>query len=94
MKRVKSLVFFLLAVCAVFTLINSSAYGQAESSDGWEFSVAPYAWIAGVTGHQTIGDNETSNENDLLDVLDFAFMLNFEARKNKWSLFSDINYVD
>ncbi len=49
---------------------------------------------AGITGNQTIGDKGTSNENDLLDVLDFAFMINFQAQKNKWTLFSDINYVD
>ncbi len=34
--------FVVLAFCVS---VNTSAYGQTESSDGWEFMIAPYAWI-------------------------------------------------
>lgn len=88
---------FSILVFAAVTIICLPVVAQGGGSGDWEFMIAPYAWIAGVNADQTVRGTNVSTEKDfpdILDSLDFAAMLHFEARKNKWALFSDIIYLD
>lgn len=69
----------------------------AGSSDKWHFQIAPYIFLAGLSGE--IGVNNLSTDvdasaGDILDALDFGFMGAFEARKNKFSIMADIIYAN
>jgi hypothetical protein len=89
-------IFVIAALC--FTVIDvSPVLAQTESSasqDQWQFSGAFYLWGADLGG-QTIGGSEVEVDfSDLFDNLEMAFMGAFSARKNKWSLYTDIIYMD
>lgn len=66
------------------------------SSDEWQFMVAPYLWLAGMSGTVGVGDITTDidpSASDLLDALNFGFMGTFEARKNRFMLITDLMYI-
>jgi hypothetical protein len=86
--------FVILVFCMP---VNTLAFEQAESSGGWEMSLTPYAWLAGINGDSTVKGRKSSTDADFPDIfanLDFAGMLHFEARKIKWTLFADAVYLD
>ena len=70
---------------------------QAASSDEWKFQVAPYLFLVGASGD--IGVNGLTTEvdasaGDILDTLNFGFMGAFEARKNRFSILTDLMYAN
>jgi hypothetical protein len=63
---------------------------------GWEFSVAPYFFLASLDG--TVGvvgqrAEVSASFRDLFRNLDFAMMGQFEARKGNWSILADAMYM-
>jgi opacity protein-like surface antigen len=63
---------------------------------GWEFTVTPYFWGAGMDGDATIKGVESSVDlsfGDILEDLDFGAMAHLEARNGKWGFFLDPSYV-
>src|SRR5215510_8860498 len=91
MKR--ALVAALLAVA-----IPTGAYAE----EGWKFSLTPYIWLPNINGtlkYATPPDGGGRPEvdtgpNNYLENLSFALMLAGEARKDKWSIFTDLIYLD
>jgi hypothetical protein len=74
----------------------ASSRAQAASSDKWQFMVAPYLWLAGLSGTVGVGDLTTDidpSASDLLNALNFGFMGIFEARKNRFMLVTDLMYI-
>lgn len=69
----------------------------AEAQDGWTFTVAPYFWMAGLSGDTAQFGLPTvhidSNFGDILSNLDFAFMAAGEARYDRFSVIGDVFYV-
>jgi hypothetical protein len=70
----------------------------AEAADGWTFSVAPYFWMAGISGDtKQFGIPTTvhidADFGDILDNLDFAFMAAGEARYDRFSVITDVIYT-
>ena len=84
------LLFLMIAAC-----INP-AIARGDNQIQW--SVTPYAWFPKTTVDLAFRDsNIGSGEirfNDVLDVLDSAFMLHVEGGRGKWSAFADITYVN
>ena len=75
----------------------SPAFSQTESSesqDQWQFSGAIYLWGASIAGKTRGGSEVEVGISDLLDNLEMAFMGAFAARKNNWSLLTDVVYLD
>ena len=78
----------------------SAAYAEeAPASDGWRFSVSPYLWAAGLSGETGTlrplppADVDLSF-SDILDDLRFAGMVAGAARKGRFGIAADIQYVE
>lgn len=67
----------------------------APQSDRWEFTAAPYVWMFGMDGDVRIRNTTAEFDvdfDDILDNLDFAAMVQMEARKGPFGLFVDPTY--
>lgn len=86
----------LLALC-----LSAGAHAQ-DAGDQWRFALTPYVWLPNVDGTLkygvppgTSGAPEVSiGPNDYLVNLEFALMVMGEARRGRWSVFSDVVYTD
>jgi len=81
-----------LAIAAlVFT--GSPAFG-----DGWEWTVAPYVWVPGITVDSDFsgeaGLPDDGGDVSIIDKLDAALMGHVEARKGRWGVYADFIYVE
>jgi hypothetical protein len=86
----------LQALLAGILLVGASL-AQAEDSDadsGWQFAIAPYLWAADVGGKTQAGSSIDISFDDIVDNLESALMVSFEARKNKWMILADYLYLD
>lgn len=67
------------------------------SASGWEFRVEPYGWLTGLDGKTGVGPLVTElspSFSDILDYLDMAAALQFEARNGRWGILADGFYAD
>jgi hypothetical protein len=67
-------------------------------ASGWEFRASPYGWLPGMDG--TLGVRGLTTdvdvnfiEDDLIDYLDMAAALQFEARHGRWGIIADGFYA-
>jgi hypothetical protein len=71
--------------------------GDGGPGSGWEFTVTPYFWAAGISGRTAqLGAPSVSIDvpfHDIWDHLDFAGMVTGEARKGPYSIWGDLMYV-
>lgn len=68
----------------------------SPSPEGWEISVSPYFFLAGLDGTVgVVGQRAEVNATfrDLFRNLDFAVMGQVEARKGNWSILGDVMYM-
>lgn len=75
-----------------------SGQGFAENPGGWEFAVAPlYLWGKGIEGTSAVGGVEApldlSFKDDILENLDAAFAIHFEATQGHLTLFAEYNFA-
>ena len=87
----------LCQVAVLVLLLSPSRLTAQPSSDEWQFMLTPFFWGVGMDGTLGIAGRETDVEvsaKDLLKSLDFGFMANFEARKNRWSFAADTIFAD
>src|SRR5580765_3973658 len=83
-------------------LVTSALQGRAYAEEGWSFSLTPYLWLPNVNGTLKYATppgggarpEVDTGPNNYLENLSFALMLAGEARKGKWSLFTDLIYLD
>jgi hypothetical protein len=80
-------------------LLSPISHAQSGSSNDWQFRVTPYLFGTGLDGD--IGFNDAlppvsveATFGDVVDNLDFGFMLFAEARKGRWGIWGDGMYVD
>ncbi len=72
------------------------------ASDRWTFSLQPYLWLPQVSADLRYGPpppggasaNVSIDPKDVLDALNFAVMLQGEARKGRWLIAGDLIYLD
>lgn len=85
-----------IASAADITPLLAPAAQPEETESGWQFTVAPYFWIAGLTGDVAQFGlppvHIDSSFSDIWDHLDFAFMAMGEARNGPYSIFGDVIY--
>ncbi|MFA9420997.1 MAG: hypothetical protein ACERLB_12675, partial [Gammaproteobacteria bacterium] len=68
----------LLTFCSTLTQAQES-----DADNGWQFAIAPYLWGSDVSGQTQRGQPIDVDIGDIVDNLESALMVSFEARKNK-----------
>jgi hypothetical protein len=99
MKQARFITFATLAV-----LVLCGPLGAAAQTPGtqWKFSITPYLWLPNIDGTLKYGvppgaggsPEVKVGPNDYLEALRFAMMISGEARKGRWSVFTDFIYLD
>jgi hypothetical protein len=92
-----------LAIASVILTSGGEALGQAaaqEATDsGWSFTITPYLWAAGIQGEAGTlpplppADVDASF-GDIWDDLRFAGMIAGTARKGRFGIAGDLQYVE
>jgi hypothetical protein len=89
---------FLTIVTVVFISalnVPTVAAEEKPAESDWEITVAPYMWAISMDGNVTVRGLEAEVDasfNDILDELNFAVMLAYEARKGHWGLWGNTIY--
>ncbi len=91
----------LLAISALILTAPARAQSAAPA-DQWTFSVTPYLWLPNVNGTLKYsippgagGSPEVeAGPNDYLQNLQAVIMISGEARRDRWSVFTDIIYLE
>lgn len=80
----------------------STMAGMTQAAD-WKFSLTPYLWLPNIEAHGATdsppdsGGGEPSYEigpADYFELLNMVVMLGGEARRDNWSLRTDVIYID
>lgn len=74
--------------------ISTPLFAADERGDEWVFGGAIYLWGASVTAKTPGGRESEIPFYKILDNLEMAFMGGFGARNDKWSVITDIIYLD
>jgi len=99
MKRFRLITF---ATFAALALCGPLGAAEQAPGDKWIFSITPYVWLPNIDGTLKYdippglsGSAEVeTGPNDYLENLDLAFMISGEARKSRFSVFTDVIYLD
>ena len=85
-----------LGVILTFGLAVAQPVAAEPSPEAgrWEFAGEVYLWGAGIGGTSSTGDDVDIDFGDLIDNLDFAFMGKLAARRDRWTVFADLVYLD
>jgi hypothetical protein len=99
MKRAR-----LIALATLAALVLCGPLGAAAQtpSNQWTFSITPYLWLPNIDGTLKYsappgarGSAEVRvGPNDYLEALNMVMMISGEARKGRWSVFTDFIYLD
>jgi len=85
----------LLLMMAVLLLLSVTPVSAEEkSADEWQFDATVYLWGSTLKQTTAAGDAVSINFGTILKNLDFAAMGTFEARKGKFSMLTDVIYMD
>lgn len=92
-------------VSTLVLALAGSGVAHAQSSpvpnmwDGsWHYALTPYGWLPGISAtmrYQLPGGGvaDTKTNNNVFDYLSGALMLEFEARKDDWGVYTDLDWV-
>lgn len=87
-----------LALLLLAAPLHAQTAASGADDDHWHFAVAPYFWAAGVSGTVSFrGIPEQPVEasfSDIIKEFDFGFATRFEARKGRWGVATDLNYLN
>lgn len=74
------------------------AIPASVSASEWSWTLTPYGWASDITVDVKVNDQEVIGGEvdfaDLLDDLDFAFMLHFEGKRDRVGVFADLLLTD
>jgi opacity protein-like surface antigen len=87
-----------IALLLVFCWANHAA---AQDINKWQYELTLYGWYTDIGGTVNHPGSPVMPEgpfkfdaSDILDSLSMVFMGGFEARKNRWSIITDMVYLD
>ena len=84
----------LFTLCFI-ALFSQPVMAQSESGDDeWNHSLAVYLWGADIGGTTASGTNIDVGFSTLLDNLNFGAMAAYQGRKGKWSVLTNLIYLD
>ena len=103
-KKIPGAVLALLMLTVIFAPIftaQAQAQSDAPPADEWKFSITPYLWLPNVNGtlKYSVPPGAGSPEvetgpNDYLQNLQAVIMISGEVRKDRWSVFTDLIYLE
>lgn len=86
------------ALCTLGLLVAVATPVSAQNEASYHWSITPYLWATDTKVDLTFRDTNIGSGdlsfNDLLDVLDAAFMIHVEGGGGRWSAFADLTYLD
>jgi hypothetical protein len=82
-----------LAIAALLLFGTASAAAQEKSSDQWQYDFELYFWLPRIYTTTASQDHITLTLWDLISNLKWMTMVDFGARKNKWSFGADFIYL-
>jgi len=83
------------ATCALLSLACATPFGAAQAEEGWDFRVTPYIWLPSLDIDAGIGPSPpVESSTSLLDVLNAAVLVSFEARKGDIGVIGEFNYLN
>jgi hypothetical protein len=93
------ILLILVIVAFIFSAFAPAvaAEEKPDEQNGWEFQVAPYMWAISMNGDATVKGQEADVDvsfSDIWDELNFAFMMEYEARKGPWGLWGNTIYAN
>lgn len=105
-KIIPALAFVSLAAGALASTPPAAAVDPYDGN--WHFTLTPFLWVPNVNGNidahipgrrptgepQEVDVSTEIGPNDYLENLTFGAMLNGEARKGDWSVFTHFIYID
>lgn len=81
-------------VVVCLAMLPASARGEEAIDSSWQFRVSPYVWLPSFSTSASVeGSPDAEGDTSLIDVLDFAFMIHGEARKQRLGLLAEFNYL-
>jgi hypothetical protein len=92
--------FVIVAAVAAHFLTAGNAWARegmsSEDDDGWSYRLTPYIWLPAISGSFQVepGDPPADVDGSFLDILDFAFLIAGEARRDRWGILGELNYLD
>jgi len=96
-KSIKYVSAVMLSAGALFFSQTAEAGKDVIApTDSWEYSLVPNGWLAALEGSVGVGPTVTEVDasfSDLVEVLDMAGYLAFEAHKGNWGYFIDLYYI-
>jgi len=99
MKRPSSSHRYLAGILASLLAVSAVAGDGAEAiEDGdWHFLLRLYGWLPSISGKTRFdlpdAGDATVDSGDILDSLQGVFMGSAQARKGRWSAFTDVIYL-
>ena len=87
----------LSTVLTALMLVATPLQAQAEESiisDDWKFDAQIYIWAVEFGGELNNGDSFDVPFSTMVDNLKMGFYGSFEARKEKWLIFTDVVYLN
>ncbi len=88
-----------ISFACLLLLATPAAADNSTGDNGWSFELAPlFLWGMNINGNSQIGavdiPLDIEFKDDVLENLDAVFTIHFEAKKDKWSLFTEYQYAD
>jgi hypothetical protein len=88
----------LFLACGTIAPATAADLAPAPDTNEWHFTLAPYAWAAGLNGDVGLfGFAPVDIDipfSDIIQNLDFAAMGVGEAHNGTWGVFVDLNYIN
>lgn len=81
----------------VAVLLLSVGMAAQAANEGWQFEIAPYAWLTGLEGDATIDGNKINFDksfSDLVDYVEFAGSLMTVVRYDRFLVAGRVDYFD
>jgi hypothetical protein len=79
---------------ATFLMMGATGFAQQPQ---WNWSITPYAWLAGMDGDTGVGAMVAPvdlSPGDVISNLDIAAMMGVDVNNGTWGVLSDFFYVD
>jgi hypothetical protein len=89
--------FVLLVLLPLCILGQNSPSDEQTNKTSWEFDIAPYIWFSSLKGDISFRDQSlpvNANFKDILNRLKFGAMIHAEAHREKWTIISDLLYIN